>query len=187
VPKTFSDVLAATATFGQGISVSPLHMVRAYAALVNDGMMVEPTLFPRSEEEAAKSATQVVSPYTSARVRYLLRLDALEGSGNRMNMFADGYRMGGKSGTAEKVVGQAYSPDKTLAVFASTFPMEAPLYAMVILIDEPKPEDDQSGVTGGWNAGEVTGRLVKVVAPMLGIEPYSGDEIDRSLIPSELM
>ena len=164
-----------------------MHMVRAMAGFVNDGLMVEPTLYPRTEQEAVKRATLVVSPETSARVRYLLRLDALEGSGKRMNVIADGYRMGGKSGTAEKVVGQAYSPDKTLAVFASTFPMEAPLYAMVILIDEPKPEDDQSGVTGGWNAGEVTGRLVTVVAPMLEIEPYSGDEIDSSLIPSELM
>ncbi len=187
VPKTFSDVLAATATFGQGISVSPLHMVRAYAALVNDGMMVEPTLFPRSEEDAAKSAKQVVSAETSARVRYLLRLNALEGSGTRANMFADGYRIGGKTGTAEKVVGNTYDADRTLAIFASAFPMEAPLYAMVILVDEPKKEDDQAGVTAGWNAGEVTGRLVKVVAPMLGIEPYSGDEIDSSLIPSELM
>jgi cell division protein FtsI (penicillin-binding protein 3) len=187
VPKTLSEIGAATASFGHGLEVSPLHMVRAYAALVNDGMMVEPTLFPRSEEDAAKSAKQVVSAETSARVRYLLRLNALEGSGTRANMFADGYRIGGKTGTAEKVVGNTYDADRTLAIFASAFPMEAPLYAMVILIDEPKPEDDQSGVTGGWNAGEVTGRLVTVVAPMLGIEPYSGDEIDSSLLPSELM
>jgi cell division protein FtsI (penicillin-binding protein 3) len=186
VPKTFSEVVAATASYGHGLSVSPLHMVRAVAALVNDGVMVTPTLFKRSAEDAAVEGIRVVSPETSARVRYLLRLNALEGSGSRMNLFANGFRVGGKTGTAEKVVGKAYAADKTLAVFASAFPVDKPRYAMVILVDEPHEENAQSGRTAGWNAGEVTGRIVQRVAPMLGISPDFSQSFDDQLVPPEL-
>jgi cell division protein FtsI (penicillin-binding protein 3) len=186
VPEKFSEIVAATASFGHGLSISPLHMVRAVAAFVNDGNLVEPTMYRRSLAEAEATYVRVVSPQTSAYIRYLMRLNALEGSGSRMNKAAAGYRAGGKTGTAEKVVDGRYSTDKTLAVFASAFPLDDPQYAMVILIDEPKRENPQSGTTAGWNAGEVTGRIVQRVAPMLGISPDFNEMMDTELVPTEL-
>ena len=186
VPAKFSEIVAATASFGHGLSVSPLHMARAVAAFVNDGYMVPPTIYKRSEEEARKLYEPVISPQTSAQIRYLLRLNALEGSGTRMNKIANGYRAGGKTGTAEKVVGKSYSSDKTFAVFASAFPLDNPRYAMVIIVDEPQDENAQSGHTAGWNAGEVTGRIVQRVAPMLGIAPDFSDLLDQNLVPPQL-
>lgn len=186
VPEKFSEIVAATASFGHGLSVSPLHMLRAVAAFVNDGQMVVPTLYKRSLEEAQATYTQVISPATSAKIRYLMRLNALEGSGTRMNKFAAGYRAGGKTGTAEKVVKGRYDSSKTLAVFASAFPLDNPRYAMVVLVDEPHNENAQSGHTAGWNAGEVTGRIVQRVAPMLGISPDFNQILDDQLVPNEL-
>ena len=186
IPETFSEVGAATASFGHGLSVTPLHMLRAMSALVNGGTLVEPTLFPRSEAEARANGVQVVSEQTSNYIRYLMRLNALEGSGSRANAIAKGYRWGGKTGTAEKVIDGRYSSEKSLALFASAFPLDNPQYAMIILVDEPKPENAQSGRTAGWNAGEMSGRIVTRIAPMLGIEPNLDPMIDIQLVPAEL-
>src|SRR5690606_15780118 len=186
VPEKFSEIVAATASFGHGLSISPLHMAMATAAFVNDGYMVNPTLYRRSEAEARALYRPVISPRTSAAIRYLMRLNALEGSGTRMNKAAAGYRAGGKTGTAEKVVNGRYASGLNLNVFTSAFPLDDPRYAMVILVDEPKRENEQSGTTAGWNAGEVTGRIIQRAAPLLGVGPDFGEIIDASLVPVEL-
>jgi cell division protein FtsI (penicillin-binding protein 3) len=182
VPAKFSEIVAATASFGHGMSISPLHMARAMAGFVNGGNMPVPTLYKRSLEDAQADYKRVISEKTSEQIRYLMRLNALEGSGTRMNKFAAGYRIGGKTGTAEKVVNGRYSSAKSLAVFASAFPLDEPRYALVILVDEPKAENPQSGRTAGWNAGEASGRIAQRVAPMLGISPDFDPALDKALL-----
>jgi len=186
VPKTLSDVGAATASFGHGLSVSPLHMVTAYAAFVNGGNYIAPTLYKRSRADAQALYRPVIKPETSAEIRYLMRLNALEGSGSQMNKEAQGYRVGGKTGTAEKVVDGRYSSSKVTNFFGSAFPLDNPRYAMIIMVDEPKAESPQQGTTAGWNAGMVTGRIVQRVAPMLGIAPDFAEVLDNNLVPSIL-
>jgi len=186
IPEKFSEIVAATAAFGHGISISPLHMAQAYAGFVNGGSMVPVTLLRRSEEDAAKLGQQIISPETSREIRSLMRLNALQGSGTRMNMYANGYRVGGKTGTAEKVVKGRYAVGTNLNVFASGFPLDDPRYVMVIVIDEPKRESPTTGTTAGWNAGEVTGRIVARVAPMLGISPDFSQVLDDELVPPSI-
>jgi len=186
VAKTFSDIVAATAAFGHGLSVSPVAMLRAMAAFANDGQMVMPTLYKTSLEDAQKTYQQVVSEKTSQEMRYIMRLNALEGSGSRMNKLAQGYRAGGKTGTAEKVVNGRYDAGKVLSLFASVFPLDKPRYAMMILVDNPHTEPGQGGHTAGWNAGEATGRIISRVAPMLGISPNFDPMLDSDLVPPEL-
>lgn len=186
IPAKFSDIVAATASFGHGMSITPLHMAAAMAAFVNDGNYVPPTIYKRTLDEARPLYVPIVQPSTSRYIRYLMRLNALEGSGTRMNKISDGYRAGGKTGTAEKVVNGRYAKGTNLNVFASAFPLDNPRYAMVIVVDEPKRENPQSGTTAGWNAGEVTGRIVAQVAPMLGIAPDFTPGIDQSIVPVEL-
>ncbi|WP_224703013.1 peptidoglycan D,D-transpeptidase FtsI family protein [Devosia aquimaris] len=188
VPKEFSEVGAATASFGHGLSVSPLHMLAAYAAFVNGGNYVPPTLYKRSVAEAEPLYRRVIQPSTSEAIRYLMRLNAIGqgGSGSQMNKLALGFRVGGKTGTAEKVVDGRYSSNKVTNFFGSAFPLENPRYAMVIMVDEPKAENPQSGTTAGWNAGTVTGRIVQRVAPMLGIAPDFSPLLDESLVPAAL-
>jgi len=184
IAKKFSEVGAATASFGHGLSVTPLQLLTAYSALVNGGDLITPTLFPRDRIAALANSKKVVSERTSDQIRYLLRLNALEGSGRKAS--PKGYRVGGKTGTAEKVVDGNYSSEKSLNVFASAFPMDAPEFAMIILVDEPKRENEHSGTTAAWNAGVVTGRIVERVAPMLGIVPNLDPELDAKLVPVEL-
>ena len=186
VPKEFSEVGAATASFGHGLSVSPLHMVTAYSAFVNGGNYIAPTLYKRDVAEAELLYRRVLQPSTSDQIRYLMRLNALEGSGSQMNKEALGYRVGGKTGTAEKVVDGRYSSAKVTNFFASAFPLDNPRYAMVIMVDEPHAENAQSGTTAGWNAGMVTGRIVQRVAPMLGIAPDFSEILDQNLVPPTL-
>jgi cell division protein FtsI (penicillin-binding protein 3) len=186
VPKSFSEVVAATASFGHGLSITPLHMAMAYAGFVNNGCELPPTLYKRSEQQAKALCTQIVSPKTSADIRYLMRLNALEGSGTRMNMWAKGYRAGGKTGTAEKVVNGHYSAGANFNVFASAFPLDNPRYAMVVIVDNPHAENAQSGTTAGWNAGEVSGRIIGQAAPMLGVSPDFDGNLDLELLPPEL-
>lgn len=188
VPDRFSEIVAATASFGHGLSVSPLHMVRAVAGFVNGGQMPVPTIYKRSIEEARQSYTRVVSEETSRRMRYLLRLNALDGSGTRMDKAADGYRTGGKTGTAQKVVNGRYSSELNFNAFASAFPLDDPRYAMVVIVDEPKAEAGLFSTqnTAGYNAGEITGRVVQRIAPMLGIAPDFSQINDQNLVPPEL-
>lgn len=183
VAKQFSDIAAATAAFGHGLSISPLHMAAAMAAFTNGGNYIAPTLYKRSVEDAEKSYVRVIQPQTSDWIRYLMRLNALEGSGTYMNKESLGYRVGGKTGTAEKVIDGRYSATKDFNVFASAFPMDNPRYAMVILVDEPKAENAHMGRTAGFNAGMVTGRIVQRVAPMLGIAPDFTPALDQNIVP----
>ncbi|HTM78486.1 MAG TPA: penicillin-binding transpeptidase domain-containing protein, partial [Devosia sp.] len=186
VPNNISDVSAATMSFGHGLSVSPLHMAVAMAAIANGGNYIAPTLYKRSVEQAEAQYVRVLKPETSRDMRYLMRLNALEGSGSQTEKVSKGYRVGGKTGTAEKVVDGRYSSNKDFNVFASVFPMDAPRYALVVVVDEPKRENPQTGTTAGWNAGMMSGRIIQRVAPMLGIAPNFSEALDQGLRPPEL-
>jgi len=183
IPKKFADVTAATAAFGHGIAVTPLHMAAAMAAFVNNGVYEPPTIYMRSEDQVKALAKQFISPQTSLEIRELMRLNALEGSGTVMDRQAQGYRVGGKTGTAEKVEHGRYSSSKNFNVLASSFPLDNPKYAMVVIVDEPHREGPTTGDTAGWNAGKTTGRIIAAVAPMLGIAPNFDKAIDDQLVP----
>ncbi|MDB5585429.1 MAG: penicillin-binding protein 2 [Devosia sp.] len=187
VPKNPSDISAATMSFGHGLSVSPLHMAVAMAAIANGGNYIAPTLYRRSLEEAQSEYVRVLKPETSRDMRYLMRLNALEGSGSQTEKVAKGYRIGGKTGTAEKVENGVYSHTKDFNVFASVFPMDNPQYALVVVVDEPKPENAQSGDTAGFNAGMMSGRIVQRIAPMLGIAPNFSQALDDAMVPPNLI
>lgn len=182
LPKEWKELTAMTASFGHGITVSPLQLASAIGALVNGGNYVPPTIFPRSADEAMGLSHRVVSPQTSDNVRYLLRLNSREGTARKSDI--DGYRVGGKTGTAEKVVDGRYSSEKSLGVFAAAFPMDAPRYAMVVLVDEPHRENEQSGKTAGWNAVPTSARIIARIAPMLGVAPNFDPDLDGTLTPA---
>ena len=183
IPKKLADVTAATAAFGHGIAITPLHMAAAMAAFVNNGIYEPPTIYMRTPEQVKALAKRFISPQTSLEIRQLMRLNALEGSGTVMDRQAQGYRVGGKTGTAEKVEHGRYSTSKNFNVFASAFPLDDPKYAMVVIIDEPHREGPTTGDTAGWNAGQTTGRIVAGIAPMLGIAPNFDKAIDDQLVP----
>jgi len=170
LPARWQKVNAMTISFGHGLSVTPLQMAAGAAALVNGGYRVQPTFLRRSREEARVRAERVISEETSDLMRYLFRLNVKRGSGSKAD--AEGYRVGGKTGTAEKVVNGRYSRSALLTSFVSAFPMDAPEYLVLIMLDEPKGTPETHGyATAGMNAGAVTGRLISRIGPILGVAP----------------
>ncbi len=170
LPARWRRVNTMTISYGHGLSVAPLQLVSAAAALVNGGHFIEPTFLRRSREEAGIQAQRVIKEETSDLMRYLMRLNVQQGSGKRAD--AKGYRVGGKTGTAEKVVAGRYAPDALLTSFLGVFPSDAPAYAVLIMLDEPQGTEETGGqATAGVNAAAVTGRLVARIGPMLGLAP----------------
>jgi cell division protein FtsI (penicillin-binding protein 3) len=180
LPSRWSKLVTATAAFGHGFAVQPLQGVSVVAALLNGGRMIPPTFLKRDKAEAESLATQIVKPDTSETMRYLFRLNAKEGTARRAD--APGYRVGGKTGTAEKVIGGRYSKDHRLTSFIGAFPMDAPRYAVFVMLDDPQPGPGTFGqATSGWNAVPTAGQLVMRIAPILGITPVLTEEDRKAL------
>ncbi|MDR3376312.1 MAG: penicillin-binding protein 2 [Ancalomicrobiaceae bacterium] len=169
-PKRLSEISTATMSFGHGISVTPMHTAIAGAAMINGGLLMNPTFFPRTPEEAMKTAVRVIRPETSDKMRYLFRINCLPpGSGTRAEV--EGYRVGGKTGTAEKVEAGRYEHDKRRNSFLAAFPMEDPQYLVLVVLDEPKPDKDGNSAVAGLNTAPLAGNIIRRIAPMLGVMP----------------
>ncbi len=171
LPPRWGELNTMTIAFGHGLAVAPLQAVMATAALVNGGYLMPPTFLRRSPAEAREVATRVIKPETSEAMRYVMRLNAERGSATRAAVA--GYFVGGKTGTAEKVVGGRYSKNKLLTTFMAIAPSDKPRYLFLTILDEPQGLPETHGfATSGWNAAPVTGAIVERVAPMLDIAPH---------------
>ena len=179
LPHNWSRLSSATAAFGHGFAVQPLQGLSVIGDLMNGGMSVPPTFLKRSKEEAQALAHRIVKPETSEKMRYLFRLNVERGTGEKADVL--GYRVGGKTGTAEKVVHGHYSKDKSLASFIGAFPMDHPKYAILVMLDEPKAIPETHGFqTAGWNAVPTASKIIERIAPMLGVEPQlSQEDLDK--------
>jgi cell division protein FtsI (penicillin-binding protein 3) len=170
VPKRWGELNTVTIAFGHGLSVAPLQAVMGVAATMNGGLLIPPTFLKRSREEALQLAKQVLKPETSQKMRYLMRLNAEKGTGTKANV--NGYYIGGKAGTAEKVINGRYSKHKLLTDFMAVLPADNPRYLILIMLDEPQPTPETHGfATAGWNAGPTAAKVIARVAPLLDIEP----------------
>jgi len=140
------------------------------AALVNGGRLIPPTFLRRTPEEANAVARQVIRPETSQAMRFLMRLNSERGSGRRAEV--DGFYVGGKTGTSEKVIGGRYSKDKNINSFMAIFPADQPRYLLLVMLDEPRGIPETHGLaTAGFNASPTAGRIIARAAPLLGLQP----------------
>jgi cell division protein FtsI (penicillin-binding protein 3) len=170
VPSRWGELNTVTIAFGHGIAVAPLQAVMATAALVNGGWLITPTFLKRTEEEARKEAVRVVKPETSEAMRYVMRLNAEKGSATRAAVA--GFYVGGKTGTAEKVIEGRYSKNKLLTTFMAISPADKPRYLVLTILDEPQGLPETYGfATSGWNTAPTTGSIIERAAPLLGIPP----------------
>ncbi len=170
VPAQWRDVNIVTISYGHGISVTPLHLARGIAAVVADGMLPKLTLL-HSQRHENKRNDPVISEKTSRDVRRLMRLAVEHGTGAKADV--PGYRVGGKTGTAEKInAGGRYTEDAKIASFVAVFPSDAPKYLVLVMIDEPKGTDATYGfATGGWIAAPVVGNVVSRMGMLYGMTP----------------
>jgi cell division protein FtsI (penicillin-binding protein 3) len=170
VPKHWSELNTVTIAFGHGIAVAPLQAVMGIDALVNGGYLIPPTFMKRTEQEAMALAKRVIKPETSEKMRFLMRLNAEVGTAKKADV--KGYYIGGKTGTAEKVVNGHYAKKRVLNAFTAILPADNPRYQLLIMLDEPQPLKETFGfITSGWNAVPTGGNVISRIAPLLGIEP----------------
>ena len=171
LPRRWNPDTVASASFGHAISVSPLAVAAATGAIMNGGTYVPLTIAKR-DPGARPAGRRVVSEETSRLMLELMRANVLKGSGGKAD--AVGLRVGGKTGSAEKVIGGRYVRDRLVSSFAAVFPtdgrLEDPRYLVLIIYDEPKGTKQTWGFrTGGWNAAPTAGQVIDRIAPFLGV------------------
>ncbi|MEO5587630.1 MAG: penicillin-binding protein 2 [Novosphingobium sp.] len=172
----WSRITTMTVGFGHGIALTPLHLASAYAALVNGGIW-RPATLERVDPAHVPAGRRVFKASTSARMRQLLRLIVDVGTGRKAN--AAGYRVGGKTGSAEKPGVGGYQRSSLVATFAAAFPMDRPRYVIITMLDEPQGTVATSGQrTAAWNAAPVVARVVPRIGPLLGVMPDASRDVD---------
>ncbi len=168
-PARWGDISTMTISYGHGIAVSPLQVAAGVAALVNGGVMHQPTLLKVNNPERPRG-TQVISAKTSTAMRALMRKVVRDGTGEAANI--QGYLVGGKTGTAEKQVAGGYDKKALISSFVGVFPMTDPRYVVLVVVDEPQGTKETFGyATGGWVAAPAVGRVISRMGPLFGLAP----------------
>jgi cell division protein FtsI (penicillin-binding protein 3) len=180
--SNWGDLATMTIAYGHGITVSPLHLANAYATVVNGGLYRDPTLIKRAPADVPPGR-RVFTSATSDTMRALLRLVVTNGTGRKAN--APGYRVGGKTGTAEKIENGRYMRGANVSTFAAAFPMDAPRYVIIAMVDDPRGSKATSGFkTAGMVVAPAITRIVERIGPLLGVQPDPTKDIDVSgLLP----
>jgi cell division protein FtsI (penicillin-binding protein 3) len=176
-PRTWKKINAVTISFGHGVATTPLQTAVAAASLLNGGNLIAPTFLPRSRDEANAIARTVVKEKTSTDMRYLFNWNGTKGSGR--NAQVAGFNVGGKTGTADKVINGRYASDINFNAFVAGFPMDKPRYVVLSIVDAPK-----TGENGGRTAASTAAPMIKEIigraGALLGVQPQFG--VDGSLV-----
>lgn len=178
--SNWGELATMTIAYGHGITVSPLHLANAYATLVNGGLYRAPTLL-RRDAGAIPEGRRVFTQATSDTMRKLLRAVVTGGTGRKAN--APGYRVGGKTGTAEKIENGRYVRGQNVSTFAAAFPMDAPRYVVVAMVDDPRGSKSTFGFkTAGMVVAPAMTRIVERIGPLLGVQPDATRDLDVSAL-----
>ncbi|HWA63702.1 MAG TPA: penicillin-binding protein 2 [Caulobacteraceae bacterium] len=180
VNRNFSENVVASMAFGHAISVSPLSVATGMSAILNGGIYRPLTIRPLAPGQAPAAGRRVIQASTSRTMLNLMRLNVTNGTGGKADI--PGYRVGGKTGSAEKALGGHYVRNKLVSSFAAIFPTDGPLeedrYLVLIMMDEPQGTAETGGfATGGWTAAPAAGRVIERIGPLLGVQ--------RVLLPSD--
>jgi cell division protein FtsI (penicillin-binding protein 3) len=163
-PRKWGPVERATVSFGHGISVTPMHLFLAVNSMTNGGMYIYPTIQKKSF--GPLRGERVLSDDISSRLRGIMFRIAEETSGQKARI--EGIQIGGKTATAEKRVNGKIDKFKNLTAFVGIFPVSAPQYTIMVILDEPKGTTETSGWrTAAWNAVPTTGKILDSILPLL--------------------
>ena len=177
-----------TASFGHGITTTPLQAASAYASIVNGGYIIKPTIL-LSKSQTSLSKKQIISKETSSKMNKILRkvVTDKDGTASLANIY--GYQVAGKTGTAQK-----YGKEKeNINTFISIFPAQNPKFVLLIMIDDPKPAPhliyNYRGSSikvnrneAGWNSVYVAGKIIERIGPILAInteEVYNNHVVEK--------
>ena len=182
IPFKWGKCKLATVSFGHGITTTPLQLAKGYAIISNGGFEVNPTIIKQNKKRLIKYKKRIIKENVSKQINPILRkiVTSKEGTANLANIM--GYEIGGKTGTAEKIILGKYSSKKKINTFASVFPISNPKFVLVVILDEPQINAeyiynyrDGSNFklkgsprnTSGWTSVEATGHIVEKIGPIL--------------------
>ena len=181
-PENLSQL--ASASFGQTFTITPLQLITAVSACVNGGYLMEPYVVREVTDPSGKilsaheptAIRQVISEETSAEVRQILEQvvgDPVDGTGK--NAYVAGYRIGGKTGTSEKVAQDAAGgPKEYIVSFVGVAPADNPKIVILVLLDTPS-EETGIYISGGQMAAPTVGKMFADILPYMGIDPVYSD------------
>lgn len=168
VPQRWADLTTMTVSYGHGVATSLVHLASAYATMVNGGTRVAPTLL---RQDAPVIGERVISEATSEQMRIMMRATVTEGTASFAEV--EGYAVGGKTGTADMLRPTGgYYEDRNITTFASAFPMHAPRYVLMAMLQEPvETSGPEPRRTAGWTVVPVAAEIIRRTAPLLGLRP----------------
>jgi cell division protein FtsI (penicillin-binding protein 3) len=183
--SNWGQLATMTISYGHGLTVSPLHLANGYATLVNGGIYRPPTIIKRDSANMP-AGRRVFSERTSQEIRRLLRLVVTNGTGRKADV--PGYRVGGKTGTAEKIENGRYVRGQNVVNFAAVFPVDAPRYVVVAMIDDPRGSKSTYGFrTAGMVVAPAINRIIRRIAPALGVLPDQSRDISLAgMLPAKV-
>ena len=176
-PLKWGDVETATLSFGHGISITPMHLVEAASVIF--GNYKNEKIKLELNENLQENTESFLSYETKKKLLQLMEENVLYGTGKKA--YVEGYRVGGKTATAEKIDYKkgGYDKRKLVSSFLSVFPINKPKYICLVLFDEPLLKgisDLNVGATGGKTAAKTTAKIIKRIAPLLGLEKKNSIE-----------
>jgi cell division protein FtsI (penicillin-binding protein 3) len=157
-----SQVSRARMSFGAGIMATPMHMIAAINAVVNDGVYVYPTILYKDRVRKERVFHEIDSLFMRTVMSYVT--DNTSGKASLVN----GIRVGAKTASVNKIIKGKVSEDKIVTAATTVFPAERPMYTMLVIFDEPQATENSFGwKTAAWNAAPVSGQLLKDIIPVL--------------------
>ena len=175
-PSVWSNLSLPTNSFGQGVAVTPIQMITAVSAIANDGKMVAPHILRSYIQNGQQYDTQtqiVGNPISADTAHILTEMLAISLEQEASDALVEGYRVAGKTGTAEIAVNGSYSTGATNASFVGWGPVDDPQFLVYIWLEKPK-----SSIWGSVVAAPVFSNVVKQLVVLMNIPP---DEMRLSL------
>lgn len=192
IPSTadvIKEVNLATMSYGHGIAVTPMQLANSVAALANGGNLMKPRLVKELIDDEGKTVIsyepeikrKVISETTSKKMLEMLEAVVAEGTGTKA--YIPGFRVGGKTGTAQKIVDGRYVPGKYIASFAAVAPVDDPQIAMLVIIDEPSTGQ----YYGGTIAAPVARDVLEETLNYLEITPVFTEEEKKHIVENVIV
>jgi cell division protein FtsI (penicillin-binding protein 3) len=173
-PERWRDINTMTISYGHGIAISPLQLAVGSAAMVNGGQLITATLIKDHDPDYG-DRRRIISESTSEQIRAMMRSTVKVGTGRSANV--DGYRVGGKTGTAEKPDAGGYKEDALMSSFLGVFPMDEPRYLVLVSVDEPQGiAETFNFASAGWVAAPLVKNIITRIGPILGIAPSTEED-----------